>query len=401
VAVAEALHPHRSAAQLIATPRGRSVGHSRVPTAGPGRSDTKLIAIALALVAAIALLWPPGAALAAPPPCTGFTPGVETGKISDPSVVELSGIAASRAHPGVLWVHNDSGGAPELEALTEQGAPLGHYPIEGATATDWEDIAVGPGPGDDRSQSYLYIGDIGDNLDQRDHVTVYVVAEPAAAPDGRGASLPITKQLTITYPAGPANAESLLVDPLTGDLYIITKVTSGMSRVLEAPASAVARGGDVTMRDVGGFQVRNLVTAADISPDGSTILVRTYASVLAFRRPAGATVAAAFTKRPCTAPSVQERQGEAVAFSADGSAYFTSSEGPAQPIHRFGVDPPLRAATTTTTATTRPATTTTASAPAVPPAPGDDESVSSALVVGLVVVGAIVVATVVIRRRRT
>jgi hypothetical protein len=357
-------------------------------------------AIALALCAA--LLWPAGGAGAAPPPCTGFTSGVEVGTISDPAVTELSGLASSRAHPGVLWVHNDSGGAPELEALTAKGAPLGHYPIEGATATDWEDIAIGPGPGSDREDSYLYIGDIGDNLDARDHVTVYMVAEPEAAPDGRGASLPVAKELTIRYPDGPANAESLFVDPRLGDLYIVTKVTSGKSRVLRAPASAVARGGEVTMQDAGGFQVRNLITGADISPDGSTILVRTYASVLAFRRPPGGTVASAFAKRPCTAPSVQERQGEAVAFAADGRAYYTSSEGPNPPIHRFGIDPPLGATTTTTTAaTTAPATSTTTTPADDPDEPDGGGVVPTGLIVGgLVVAAGVVVGVGLLIRRR-
>src|SRR4051794_12032782 len=346
---------------------------------------SKLIATALAIAIGGVLLWPAGSAVAAPPPCSGFTSGVEVGKISDPAVVELSGIAASRAHPGVLWVHNDSGGAPEVEALTSEGAPLSHYAIEGATATDWEDIAIGPGPGSDRDRPYLYIGDIGDNLEQRDHVTVYVVAEPAGSPDGRGGSLPIGKELTLSYPGGPANAEAVFVDPLSGDLYIITKVTIGSSRVLRAPAAAVARGGDVTMQDVAGFRVRNLVTAADISPDGSTILVRTYASVLAFHRPAGRNVAAAFTKGPCTAPSVQERQGEAVAFSAAGSAYSTSSGAPAQPIPRFGVDPPLRATTPPTT--TARATTTTTS-PADPAGDGGGAVPIALIVAGVAVLAA-------------
>jgi hypothetical protein len=332
-----------------------------------------------------------GPATAAPPACTGFAPGTEVGRVSDPAVVELSGIAASRAHPGVLWVHNDSGGAPEVEALTGTGAPLGHYAIDGATATDWEDIGIGPGP--ERGRSYLYIGDIGDNLDQRDHVTVYVVFEPEAAPDGSGGSLPVAEELTIRYPGGPANAESLFVDPLTGDLYIITKVTLGNSRVLRAAAAAVARGGEITMEDVGGFQVRSLVTGADISPDGSTVLVRTYEAVLAFRRTPGATVASAFAKRPCTAPSIQERQGEAVAFSADGAAYYTSSEGDAPPIHRFGVDPPLRPTTTTTTApsTTAPSTTTTK-----PPDPGGDDGGGGVVPAGLIVAGVVLAAGVIV-----
>jgi hypothetical protein len=119
--------------------------------------------------------------------------------------------------------------------------------------------------------------------------------------------------------------------------------------------------------------------------------------VLAFRRPVDGTVGSAFTKRPCTAPSIQERQGEAIAFSADGRAYFTSSEGTAPPIHRFGIDPPLRATTITTT--TAPATTTTTTPPADPE--GEDDVVPTGLiVVGVVVAaGAVVGITLLVRRR--
>jgi hypothetical protein len=110
-------------------------------------------------------------------------------------------------------------------------------------------------------------------------------------------------------------------------------------------------------------------------------------------------VASAFTKRPCTAPSVQERQGEAIAFAADGRAYYTSSEGLNPPIHRFGIDPPL-AATTTTTATTAPATTTTTPADD-PDDPDDGGVVPTGLIVGgLVVAAGVVVGVGLLIRRR-
>ena len=69
-----------------------------------------------------------------------------------------------------------------------------------------------------------------------------------------------------------------------------------------------------------------LVTAADISPDGSIILVRTYQQVLAFTRSWDESVAEALEGAPCVAPSRPEPQGEAVAWSAGGDAYFTASE---------------------------------------------------------------------------
>ena len=65
------------------------------------------------------------------------------------------------------------------------------------------------------------------------------------------------------------------------------------------------------------------------------MLVRTYSRVLAYVRPSGAPLAAAFGVDPCSAPAVAERQGEAVGFAADGKSYFTISEGAGAPIHHF------------------------------------------------------------------
>src|SRR5215207_1575918 len=82
--------------------------------------------------------------------CDGFGSPEVAGTVANPVLVEISGVAASRAHPGVLWTHNDSGGAPEVYAVAQDGADLGTYAVDGARATDWEDIAVGPGPDPDR-----------------------------------------------------------------------------------------------------------------------------------------------------------------------------------------------------------------------------------------------------------
>ena len=157
---------------------------------------------------------------------------------------------------------------------------------------------------------------------------------------GPGGTLPLVDALTIRYPDGPADAESLFVDPLDGDLYVITKNLSGRSRVLRAGADVVAAGRAITMEEVGRFQAASLaaigsgpglpatmVTAADISPDGSTVLVRTYQDVLVFERPKGRPLAEAFEARPCSAPSLAEPQGEAIAFADDGASYVTIGEG--------------------------------------------------------------------------
>jgi 5'/3'-nucleotidase SurE len=268
--------------------------------------------------------------------------------VQDPVLTEVSGVVASRAHPPVLWVHNDSGGVPAAYAMSPDGDALGAYPVDGATATDWEDIAIGPGP--KRGTSYLYLGDIGDNASSRDAITVYRVAEPATAPDGAGATLTGTETFTLHYPDGPVDAEALFVDPDAGDLYIIDKeYTSGVGTVFRARSQQLVDGADVTMEQVASFTMSpdedqfgsglpgTIVTGADVSPDGSIVLVRTYRRVLAFARPRGAPLADAFVVDPCPAPQVNEPQGEAVGFAANGRAYYTISEGEHAPIHRFTV----------------------------------------------------------------
>ncbi len=291
-----------------------------------------------------------------PAPCDRFAPMAVAGTVAEPSLVEISGVAASRAHPGVLWVHNDSGGQPALTALSDTGADLGTYVVPGATATDWEDMVAGPGP--DPGQDYLYVGDIGDNAEARDSVQVHRVPEPEAAPDGGDGRFAEDVVLTLRYPTGPVDAEALLVDPRTGDLVIVGKQAAA-APVFAAAADAIAAGGDVTLRQVATLDAPpvgappgplGLVTGGDVSPDGSVVLLRTYLSVAAYARPEGEPLEAAFASTPCAAPQVPEPQGEALAFLADGSAYVTISEGVAQPINRSAVTPPLTAATTTTTA---------------------------------------------------
>src|SRR4051812_28425172 len=152
-----------------------------------------------------------------------FTSGIQTGTIQNSSVTEASGIAASRKNPNVLWTHNDSGDSARVFAMTAAGTNLGTYSITGAGATDWEDIAVGPGPA--AGAQYLYAGDIGDNGASRSNVAIYRIPEPAVSDTQSAVSTSISgmKKFTFTYPGGARDSESLFVDPSTSDIYIISK----------------------------------------------------------------------------------------------------------------------------------------------------------------------------------
>ncbi len=317
----------------------RSTGCGLTPAGRPRAAVRRILASVAAVVIGVAI----GAASAGPASasedtCDRFELDSPPGVVQAEDFDELSGLIASRAFPGMLWAHNDSGDVPRLLAMNEAGEAIGRWAVAGAEAVDWEDIAAGPGPDSDRS--YLYIGDIGDNLAARDHLTVYRVPEPDVVPAGDG-TLEGAEAIDLRYGTGPADAEALLVDPRSGDLVIITKEVSGRSAVFAAKTDQLLTGTPVAMETVGVFDVlapeadaptpvaplpSTLVTAADISPDGSIILVRTYQQVLAFTRSWDESVAEALEGAPCVAPSRPEPQGEAVAWSAGGDAYFTASE---------------------------------------------------------------------------
>jgi len=257
-----------------------------------------------------------------------------SGTVTAPELNEVSGVAASTENPGVLWVHNDSGDSARAFALSTTGTLLGTFALDGATAQDWEDMAIGPGPGG--GGSFLYFGDIGDNGEKRTSITVFRVREPkvdAATPVGKVA-LDGVDTLTFTYPDAAHNAETLLVDT-DGSLYVITK-QAGTSTIYRAPPG-LADGSTTELSDVGtvALETAGLLTGGDIAPAGDAVVLRTYGQVYLYRRDPGSTIAATLAGPRCNGALTREPQGEAVTFSADGASYLTMSEGVDQPINTY------------------------------------------------------------------
>jgi len=255
--------------------------------------------------------------------CAGYAAPTSTGTIANPMIREASGIAASRRHPGVLWAHNDSGDAPMVYALGVDGSDLGAYAVD-ALAFDWEDIAIGPGP--DPSVDYLYVGDIGDNLGIRRKVTIYRFPEPEP---GRGGTVADVVRLDLSYPVPGLDAESLIVDPITGDVLIVTKSeTDPEALVMRAAAEDLSATGAAPMTEVGIFRLEPnvFVTGADIDATGTVIAFRGYNEVWLWSR-SDLRFETTFSASPCAAPSPDEIQGEAIAFEPNGFGYYTVSEG--------------------------------------------------------------------------
>lgn len=271
--------------------------------------------------------------------CPTYQTGQVAGTVQTEDLTEASGIAASRRNPGVLWVHNDSGDTARIFAMTPGGALLGTYSLQSVAAVDWEDIAIGPGPA--AGVHYIYIGDIGDNAAGRSSIRVYRIPEPAVNPAQSPVTVTITnwERVTLRYEDGARNAESLLIDPANGDLYIITKETP--SRLYHAPAP-LSTSATLVMDHLLtlGF---SLATGADVAVNGNEILVRRYPNATLWQRPPGSAFQDAFTSPVCAVPVAIEAQGEAIAFDHLGGDYYTIGEGQFQPIYRYNRTSPSMA----------------------------------------------------------
>ncbi len=246
------------------------------------------------------------------------------GTVVDENVTEASGIAASSRYPGAIWMHNDSGDDAIVYAAATDGSSLGTFEID-ALAFDWEDMAIGPGP--DPGRDYLYLGDIGDNLHFRPVITVHRIPEPDLGADGG----PITavESFNLRYPEPGPDAEAMLVDPITGDILIITKGASGEpSLIFRASGNDLSVGQTTDLEQIGIFELESgtFVTAADIDRSGAAIVFRGYNEVWMWSRTDLGFIET-FASEPCRTPSTAEVQGEAISFAATGFGYFTMSEG--------------------------------------------------------------------------
>jgi hypothetical protein len=237
---------------------------------------------------------------------------------------ELSGVAPSHVYPGLLYVHEDSGNSNEVYVTAADGRNAGKLVLQGLSNRDWEDIATGPGP--EKGKSYIYVAEIGDNNAVYPGIFIYRFPEPDLSAANAATVINITAidKIALQYPEGPVNAESLLLDPLTNDLYIATK-QSGRSTLYVAryPQSITSKTTLVALDKL----PFDLLTAGDISADGTEILLRNTGQIWYWKRQAGETIAATLLRKPQDAPYARnEVQGEGICFAVDGSGYFTNSE---------------------------------------------------------------------------
>lgn len=236
----------------------------------------------------------------------------------DRDITESSGLVARE---GVMFTVNDSGADPVVYAVdSRSGDTVGVTTYSSDDVSDVE--AVAPGP-----DGSLWVGDIGDNDQERSTVDAYRVpiGQPRADSDTDAEKYPLA------YPDGPQNAETLLVNPRNGRMYVVSKAVVG-GTVYAAPA-APEQDTVNTLRAVGG--VPGLVTDGAFFPDGRHVVLRTYATAAVYTFPE--------LREVGRMDLPAQEQGEAVAVDGRGRV-FLSTEGAFTDVLQILLPQQIRAA---------------------------------------------------------
>jgi hypothetical protein len=240
-------------------------------------------------------------------------------RFEDPAINESSGLVKSRRLNGVFWTHNDSGDRPRIFAVTREGRSIGAVEILNARNVDWEDIAI-----DD--VGFLYLCDIGNNRNRRTDLVVYRIPE---VDPKRVRTATIAARFPFRYPAlRSPDAEACF--HANGAIYLLTKEHGADETFLyRLDLSRPEQEQIVTF--VGKAEIDGLVTAADLTPNGSYLAVLTYNAIHLFRKPEGSDDYLAGRRRRF---SILFGQAEAIAW--DGVDLIITNE--AGEILRTGFD---------------------------------------------------------------
>jgi len=255
------------------------------------------------------------------------------GTVTATAIVEPSGLAASRLTPGVLYVHNEDTTAIVAISTTD-ASTLGTFNVSNVTPADWEDVATGPCP----TGKCIYMGDIGRSSANfptpPSTFAVYRIPEPNLGGGQTSGSL-TAQAFPFQYPDTPKDAETIMVHPTTGDIYIITKSYAGASKVYKFPQPLPAPGTLSTLVFVSDLQLPTTTdtnyaaaTSGNIHPCANRFLLRTYRKVYEFRAATGAAFETAFAATPASLTDTVEGQGEAIEYDSTGTSYYTMSEAP-------------------------------------------------------------------------
>jgi hypothetical protein len=234
--------------------------------------------------------------------------------MSDPRIIESSGLAASQAHPGIVYTVNDSGDRARVFAVDiASGAVVGVTTVNNAKWSDSEAMALWGGK--------LWVGDVGSNRGVGAGRALYAFDEP-----GAGNHKVTADRYPISLDGGALEIEAIAIVPGRIDLFakgwpyglafqLTGKLTkSGPNIARETNRRTPAWTADATATADGRYVLLHGAVEVEVRDARTWKLV--HADVI---------------------PMLQ--QGETIAMEASGTSYLIGSEGANSPLVRIAFDP--------------------------------------------------------------
>lgn len=256
-----------------------------------------------------------------------FENAADLGIIDNQEIDEASGLIASQQNKGYLWTHNDSGDENRIFLIDKNGKGLFQFNLDGASNRDWEAISIASFA----EGSYLYIAEIGDNNAQYESCAIYKVPEPTISSNTPVMNtLKNVQKITFKYPDGARDAECMLIDQQSKDIYILSKREKNQRLYrLPYPQSFTQTMTAEFVEEVSfssGSNQAFYITDGCISSDNQEILIKNYLQVFHWRRQNNESIPTTIKRTAKTLPYTPEPQGEGICFSSDGSSFYTISE---------------------------------------------------------------------------
>jgi hypothetical protein len=227
---------------------------------------------------------------------------------------EISGLAPADTVPG-LWAHPDGGSPAQLALFDLPGTVRRTLSLRPLPNTDWEDLTRD-------AAGRLYIGDFGNNANQRRDLAIYRLTLRGARPVVDTIAFRYPDQRAFPPPRSRRNFDCEAFFWYDDTLHLFSKDRSLQQWVKHYVLPARPGRYVATLRD--SIRLNTPVTAADISPDGRTVALLGYGGVFFFARQPGQRLfdgAKSFRALPTTG------QAEALVFLSDSTFVVSNEKG--------------------------------------------------------------------------
>lgn len=261
--------------------------------------------------------------------------------IKDERLSECSGLAASYLYPGFVWTHNDSGDKPRLFLVGADGSTKAVVRIDNADDFDWEDMCSFQIEG----QSWLLIGDVGDNSRQRGKkhpkCKLYLLKEPALPKSKKEVEIEVdfNSRITFGFEDGPHDCEGIAVDIERREILLLTKSLPHKCGLYRLPLDLKDDKQKLEAEKIATPFIL-FSTALDISPDGRTMAIGSLLNGMLVRRQNNESWTEAFDHVGTPIDLPPRKQGETICFDTSGTRLLLNSEKKKQPLWSLKVPGP-------------------------------------------------------------